>query len=298
MHPTISVILPVYNCEGYIYESIQSILEQTFGDFELLIINDGSTDKSKEIILSINDKRIQYFENRNNQGGIKALNKGLYFAKGEFIARMDADDSCMNTRFQKQLDYFRQDREVDILGTNQYIIGTNDLIFHHPGNEENRVRLLLQPAVAHSSVMMKRHVLLKNKLYYDKAALHAEDYKLWVDSSLCGLSVKNLSEYLCGYRIHDNQISRTQSDIQEIVTNQIRLAYAKYFFNDVIDGYEKEYLLLLLGCKEHVEEKLLMRIKNVYQRLKNKNKEKLCFRQNIFECFLQQRLLNIKHTQV
>ncbi len=294
VHPTISVILPVYNCEDYIYESVQSILEQTFGDFELLIINDGSTDKSKQIILSLDDKRIRYLENRTNQGLIKTLNKGLHFSEGEFIARMDADDLCVNTRFQMQLEYFRQERNVDILGTNQYIIGTNERILHQSDNEENKVRLLLQPAVAHSSVMIKKRALIRNKLYYDKAALYAEDYKLWIDSSLCGLSIQNLPEYLCGYRMHENQISKIQSHIQKMVTDRIRLAYAKYFFSDIINANEKDYLLLLLGCPGYLEEEQQKRIEGLCGKLIDKNKEKLYFNQDIFECFLQYRLFNLK----
>ncbi|WP_291592385.1 glycosyltransferase family 2 protein [Bacteroides sp.] len=294
MHPIISVILPVYNCEDYIYESVQSILEQTFEDFELLIINDGSTDESKQIILSLDDKRIRYLENRTNQGLIKTLNKGLYFSKGAFIARMDADDLCVNTRFQMQLEYFRQERNVDILGTNQYIIGTNERILHQSNNEENKVRLLLQPAVAHSSVMIKRQALIRNKLYYDKAALYAEDYKLWIDSSLCGLSIQNLPEYLCGYRIHENQISKIQSHIQKMITDEIRLAYAKYFFSDIINGNEKDYLLLLLGCSDYLGEEQLKRVEGLCRKLVNKNKERVYFCQDIFECFLQYRLFNLK----
>lgn len=294
MHPTISVILPVYNCEEYIYESVQNILEQTFENFELLIINDGSTDKSKQIIMSLNDKRIRYIENRNNQGLIKALNKGLYFAEGEFIARMDADDLCVNIRFQKQLEYFRQEHNVDILGTNQYIVGTNNRILHQLNNEENKVKLLLQPAVAHSSVMMKRESLNKNRLYYDKMALHAEDYKLWVDSSLSGLSIHNLPECLCGYRVHDNQISNTQAHIQKMVADEIRLSYAKYFFKDIIDGKEKEYLLLLLGFTDYLEDGQIRRIEELYHRLIKRNKEKLYFCQSVFERFLYHRLLNLK----
>ena len=130
LNPSISVILTVYNAEKYVSKSILSILNQTYTDFELLIINDGSTDSSKDIIGGFQDKRIKYIENSNNQGLIKTLNKGLYFAKGEFIARMDADDLCKECRFEKQIDFFRQDNEVDILGTYQYVINENRYINH------------------------------------------------------------------------------------------------------------------------------------------------------------------------
>lgn len=180
MKPLLSVILPVYNAEQYIQESVECILNQTFENFEFLIINDGSTDQSKEIILSFNDKRILYVENRKNQGLIKTLNKGLHFSSGQYIARMDADDLCHNSRFEKQMEYFKRNKQIDILGTNQYIIGTEVKIIHKISNEENKIRLLLQPVVGHSTVMLKKEALAKNNLYYDRFALYAEDYKLWV----------------------------------------------------------------------------------------------------------------------
>lgn len=297
MNPIVSVILPAYNAEDYISGSMESILNQTFEDYEFLIVNDGSIDRSKERIMSYQDKRIKYFENKSNQGLIKTLNKALYLAKGEYIARMDADDLCDCSRFQKQLDFFRQDKEVSILGTNQYIVDSEDVISHPLVNEENRIHLLLEPVVGHSSVMMKTKPLLINRLYYDKYALHAEDYKLWVDSSLCGLSIKNIREPLCGYRKHNNQISRTQGHVQKLVANQIRLGYAKYFFNNVVQGREKEYLLLLLGSSLFCDKKLMENVEYIYNCLLRENSRSRCFEQNFFESFFTQRFFNLKNNQ-
>src|SRR5688572_2119038 len=106
--PKVSVILPVYNGEKYLREAIESILCQTYEDFEFIIINDGSTDKSEEIILSYKDGRIVYSKNEFNKGLIYSLNKSIELASGELIARMDADDIAFPDRLQKQVDYFEK----------------------------------------------------------------------------------------------------------------------------------------------------------------------------------------------
>lgn len=293
--PTISVILPVYNSEEYVSESINSILSQTFEDFEFLIINDGSTDQSKDIIMSHNDKRINYIENMLNQGLIKTLNKGLHFAHGQYIARMDADDLCQNSRFEKQIDYFRSDRQIDILGTNQYIIGTCDKIIHKLSNEENKIRLLLQPVVGHSTVMIKKEALDKNNLYYDRFALYAEDYKLWVDARLCNLFIENINECLCGYRIHEKQISNTESVIQRHIADKIRIAYAKNFFYNIIDGNEREYLFLIHGINSSLKNIFIEKIEELYLKLLLENSLNGFFNIYLFDDFFKHKMLNIRN---
>lgn len=293
--PLISVILPVYNTEEFVEKSILSILNQTFEDFELLLINDGSTDKSKDIMLSFLDKRIRYIENKNNQGLIRSLNKGLYLSKGQFIARMDADDLCKKERFEKQIDFFQNDNDVDILGTGQYVIGENRCIDHKLTNEENVIHLLLEPPVAHSSVLIKRKNIKLNKLYYDKKALHAEDYKLWIDSSLCGMSIKNIKEYLCGYRFHSNQVSAMNFETQKYISHRLRLGYANRYFN--IIGRETEYLTLLMGLNvksKGVFEKVL----KIHDYLLAENKRKRKFDTQLFESFLNERFLVFINNQL
>lgn len=116
-NPEISVILPVYNAEKYIRNSIESILHQSFKDFELIIINDGSIDNSGAIISSFNDVRIHYYTNDTNLGLIKTLNKSINLSKGRYIARMDADDICMPNRFEKQVAFMESHPSVVLCGT-------------------------------------------------------------------------------------------------------------------------------------------------------------------------------------
>ena len=111
----VSIVIPVYNAEKYIKEAIESILNQTFSNFEFIIIDDGSIDATEEIIKSFKDSRIVYIKNEKNLGLIKTLNKGISIARGEFIARMDSDDISMPQRFELQLDVFKKYKGVDIV---------------------------------------------------------------------------------------------------------------------------------------------------------------------------------------
>src|SRR4051812_27484223 len=104
-NPSISVILPAYNCERFIGSAVQSVLSQTTTDFELIIIDDGSTDHTAEVILGITDKRIRFYRNDRNSGLVYTLNRGIALAEGDFIARMDGDDLCKQSRFEVQLEY-------------------------------------------------------------------------------------------------------------------------------------------------------------------------------------------------
>jgi glycosyltransferase involved in cell wall biosynthesis len=292
----VSVILPVYNGQMHVLDSIDCILKQTVEDFELIIINDGSTDKSKEIILSKKDNRISYIENKNNQGLIKTLNKGLYYAKGRYIARMDADDLCDRRRFEKQIDFFNLNKEIDILGITQYVINGNRIIPNTATWQENNIRLLLEPVVGHSSVMIKKESMGNNRLYYDKNALYAEDYKLWVDASLCGLRIANLQEALCGYRYHENQISNLKFYPQQLTANAIRLQYAKVYFNDLINSYEADYLCFITGRVPNKDSLSKLRdYEQLSEKMIEKNRKHQYFILDAFEKFLLNALNNISN---
>ncbi len=122
MNPTISVVMPVYNGAKYLKEAIESVLNQSFKDFELILINDGSTDSSESIIKSFDEPRIVYLNNGGNLGLSKSFNKGIIAAKGTYIARMDADDVSLPNRFEIQLDYLDTHPNIGVIGTNIILI--------------------------------------------------------------------------------------------------------------------------------------------------------------------------------
>src|SRR5690606_5902322 len=158
-----SVILPAYNAELYLREAIDSVLTQTFNDFELIVLNDGSIDQTENIILSYDDSRIIYVKNEQNLGLIGTLNKGMALAKGKYIARMDADDICFPERFEKQVAFLENNKEYIICGTSAYRFH-NDILdrkaFNVPLSDESiRVRLLFNSGFIHPSVMFRADIV-------------------------------------------------------------------------------------------------------------------------------------------
>ena len=167
-NPKISVLMPVYNAERFLQEAIDSILNQTFKDFEFLIINDASTDNSKKIILSYDDKRIRYFENKKNLALPTTLNKGLRLAKANYIARMDADDVSLPNRLEEQLFIIEKDDNVGLVTSWIAMIdekNNNKGYWHidieNSSSEEIFYTLFFENCLAHSSVLIKKDIVLK-----------------------------------------------------------------------------------------------------------------------------------------
>lgn len=210
--PRISVLMSVYNGELYLRQAIDSILGQTFPDFEFLIINDGSTDATREIILSYRDPRIRLIENEVNIGLTKSLNKGLSLARGEFIARQDADDISHPTRFEKQVEFLNTYHEVAVLGTQARYINAFGQLFRTLGWERAsndiciRWLCMFESPFIHSSVMMRSKVVKDECGGYNGDYLTNQDHELWtriVYRHVC----RNLVEPLIDFRTHSKSLS-------------------------------------------------------------------------------------------
>ena len=220
--PRISVLMTAYNAEKYLAQAIESILNQTYTDYEFIIINDGSTDDTPNIIqrYADQDSRIIFVNNKQNQGLIAVLNQGLDMARGEFIARMDADDISLPQRFAKQVAYLDANPDVGVLGT--LIHGFDKL--DAPGIQIPVVTvfdMLQQNYIAHPSVMMRKALLDKYNLRYNPDYKHCEDLELW--SRMIFLTkFHNIMEVLLMYRITGNNISTQNWDLQQATTEKIR----------------------------------------------------------------------------
>ena len=221
----VTVLLPVYNGERFLRKAIESILNQTFSDFELLIIDDGSSDSTLNIIQSYSDPRIRLFQNNKNLGLIATLNKGLSLAKGKYIARMDADDISHPSRLAKQFAYLSRHPEVGVLGAAVQIIddneNTSDKLRFPTGHEVIRWHLCFSDPIVHPSVMIRRGFV--NKVGgYNSDVLHTEDYDLWRRLSNV-TRLNNLNDVLLFLRRHKNSISSMYSTIQR--KNSIRISH-------------------------------------------------------------------------
>ncbi len=211
--PLISVILPVYNAQDFLKESIQSILKQTYKHLELIIINDGSTDNSKKIIQAFKDERIHLFDLPKNGGLIKALNYGLQQAKGKYVARMDADDISFVDRLAVQL-YYLKKTGADIIGS--YIIqkgGTDKTVKYPVKNENIKAYMLFGNPMVHPAIFFKREMIEKKVFHYSAEWKHVEDYELWI-RLMKDHKFANVPKPLLYYRISENSICFQQHDKQ------------------------------------------------------------------------------------
>lgn len=212
MTPVVSVLMPVYNCEKYVAEAVDSILCQAFRDLEFIIIDDCSTDSTGTIIRSQSDSRIRYYRNERNLGISRSLNEGLALAKGMYIARMDADDISLPGRIAAQVKYLSEHPEVGVLGSAVQRIdeqGRRLSIVESP-HEHAVLRWLLcfLTPIAHPTVMMRKEIVTQVG-GYDSSYQTAEDYDLWRRvSSITRLS--NLHSVQVLLRTHEGNASKKQ----------------------------------------------------------------------------------------
>ncbi len=200
----ITVLMPAYNAGKYIREAIKSVLEQSYQNFELLIINDGSTDDTARIVLGFNDQRIMLV-NKEHQGIAVALNTGLQMTESCYIARFDADDVCLPLRLEQQFNFLEDHPDYVLVGSDaEYIVENGDFLFNfkciaHSDEEIQRSMYVYCPFI-HSSVMYKREAVIKAG-GYDVNAHHFEDYLLWTGLAKMG-KLQNLREPLLKVRFN------------------------------------------------------------------------------------------------
>lgn len=210
--PLVTVLMPVYNGEKYLKDAMDSILNQTFADFELLVINDGSTDGSEKIIRTYSDSRIRLVNNDKNIGLVNTLNKGFELAKGDFIARMDCDDVSLRNRLTKQVKFLEKHPEVAACGTfyNLLLNGKLALVDLPADQKEMDAFMVFNCPIAHPTVMLRTSLIRQHRLTYRVEFMHAEDYDLWSRlSDFAGLA--NIREPLLNYRVHPGQITENKS---------------------------------------------------------------------------------------
>lgn len=219
----VSVVMPVYNGEQFLKAAIESILNQTFNDFEFIIINDGSTDKSLKIAQSFDDKRIKIIQNPTNKGLVFSLNTGVAEANGKYIARMDADDIALPKRLEKQVDFLKSNPNFVMVGCSATTIDTKNKKIGRWNVKTSAIdikrKLVFGAPFIHPSILIEKRILLE--FPYKKAWFPAEDYFLWFQIAQ-KYQVANINEPLLLYRIHDNKISKNSNFQQAIKAKQVQ----------------------------------------------------------------------------
>jgi glycosyltransferase involved in cell wall biosynthesis len=204
--PGVTVLMPVFNGERFLREAIDSLLQQTYRDFELLILNDGSTDGSRAIVRSYADPRIRLIEHERNRGLTATLNRGLAEASSDLIARQDADDLSSPNRLAKQVEFFKLHPDVALVGTQARFIdergySSGGILQRACSHDSIKWDLLFDNSFTHSSVMFRKRVVRGELGGYDETFSYCQDYELW-SRIATSHHVANLSESLVGYRVH------------------------------------------------------------------------------------------------
>jgi glycosyltransferase involved in cell wall biosynthesis len=222
--PKVSVFMPVYNAGSYLNAAIDSILNQSFKDFEFVIVNDGSTDQSESVILSYNDPRIRLVNNPKNLGLIASLNVGLEICNGEYIVRMDQDDISLPDRIALQVSFMDQNPEIGLIGSWFEDFGDqieSKIVRYSTNDTEIRIRHLYQTHISHPTALLRTSIVQKHNIRFDPEYLHGEDYNCWVTmSAFCKLS--NYPAILVRKRDHPRSITNSFSSTMHSTCTKVK----------------------------------------------------------------------------
>jgi glycosyltransferase involved in cell wall biosynthesis len=293
MNPMITVVMPTFNSAQYVVEAANSILNQTCGDFEFLVINEyGSNDGTIELLNALDDPRIRIIQNTNKLGIAESLNVGIREARGKYIARMDSDDLSVSQRFEKQVSFMEANPKVGICGGWIQYFGKTFLIHRASGkHEELKVAMMFGCDMCHSVVMMRREALSDNDLWYS-SAYFAEDYELWTRAVHC-TEFANLQEVLGYYRARET--NRTMQNMS-VITEQEQDIYARTLRMIGMD-YKADYPERLLGgwmgflqcVPQHEWRDRLERLKGLLLDIRNRNKQNVIYDEKILlRCLYRQ----------
>ncbi len=280
--PSICVIMSVYNGERYLREAIESILNQTFTDFEFIKINDKSTDSSSKIISEFNDPRIIAIENSENIGLTKSLNKALKIASSDYIARMDCDDISLPKRFEIQKKFLDKNRDIVCVGSGTVIIDKNgnETGSKNPISDPELLRfyMILKNQMTHSSVMFRKEEILKNGPY-DEKIKYAQDYDLWSRLLIDGYKFSNTKSPLLKYRFHNSSI--TQGVTKDKAYGSSQATVYKNISN-YINCSENDFLIFIESLHQHrvdslkqafIAQNTLLKFKNAFLKIEKVSEE-------------------------
>jgi glycosyltransferase involved in cell wall biosynthesis len=262
--PKVTVLMTVYNGEKFVHEAINSILTQTLQDFEFLIINDGSTDQTRNIISSYKDSRIILIDNDSNLGITRSLNRGLNLAQGEFIARLDSDDIAEPERLARQVSFLEANPNVTLVGSWYRTIDEqgNILEKHTLPCDCIKIRwgLLFYTPFIHSSVTFRKDDVLQKVGLYNEDFIYTQDHELWVRIAKI-FPVANLDEYLMQYRVHASSVTLFHETHQYDLLFQNCISYMSTVlnYNQSSEAIDKEIfrkMQFLLNYSEYQDWKI------------------------------------------
>ena len=283
MTPLVSILMPVYNTAPYLREAVDSMLAQTFADFELIVLDDCSPDNAQAILDTYTDARIVRYRGERNEGLSNVLNVGIGMARGKYIARMDSDDISLPDRLQTQVDYLESHPDVDLCSCAMELFGAREGLWVRDADPDKvKITALFFSPILHASSLWRREAFERHHLRFEQQMVPAEDYDLWCRALVAGLRLVNLPDALYRYRIREGQATadaaKTSPKEREVRARYLRAAFPS-LSDKAIDGLadlpalsgctlgRKLSWLVLLNLKHHFfsQSKLVRRLVRYYR---------------------------------
>lgn len=229
MNPLVSILMPVYKTAPYLREAMDSMLSQTFTDFELIVLNDCSPDDAEAVLDNYTDPRIVRYKGEKNAGLSNVLNVGIGMARGKYIARMDSDDISLPQRLQIQVEYLETHPEIDLVSVGMQLFGAREDVWIREQNPEKvKINALFHSPILHASSVWRKDSFESQGLRFRQRMVPAEDYDLWARALVKGLKLVNLPDVLYKYRMHPSQATlqtdKTSAKSREVQQEYLRLA--------------------------------------------------------------------------
>jgi glycosyltransferase involved in cell wall biosynthesis len=241
MAPLVSILMPVFKTAPYLREAMDSMLCQTFQDFELIVLDDCSPDNAEEILDTYDDPRIVRYKGEKNVGLSNVLNVGIGMARGKYIARMDSDDISLPQRLQVQVEYLETHPDIDLVSVGMRLFGAKEATWIRELNPEKvKIEAMFHSPVLHASSVWRKDAFEKQGLRFRQEMVPAEDYDLWVRAMLRGLKLVNLPEVLYEYRIHDAQAT-LQADKTAAKSREVQMAYLQEALPSLSDSNREAF---------------------------------------------------------
>lgn len=279
----VTVFIPIYNSEKYIKETLKSIINQTYDNLEILIIDDGSTDRSLEIINEFKDKRIKILKNETNKGIPYTRNRGLKNSNGKYIAIMDSDDISMKDRIEKQVNYLQTHPNIDLVSSNikkfsnnrfeNFIYRIHSEFKKYLNDTQVKYNMIFSNPIPNTSVMIRKETIEKLNLRYDEKFFVAQDYNFWVDMILSNCKLIVMKDVLLEYRTGHMNITKFSSlnkkNIRKEIIFNIKDKMLNYYKIELSD-YEKRMFFEFFGEEriEKINEIYIEKIIEILEKIK------------------------------
>lgn len=238
--PKVSILMPVCKTAPYLREAVDSILAQTYSNFELIVLNDCSPDNAEEILDRYADPRIVRYRGEKNVGLANVLNIGLEMVRGEYVCRMDSDDISLPNRIERQIDYLEEHPDIDLCSCGMQLFGSKEGLWTRTNNPEQvKIEALFYSPVLHASSIWRKASFERYELHFRQEMVPAEDYDLWCRALTHGLRLVNIDECLYQYRIRPDQATEDTLSTQQ-KEREVKETFLHHIFPQATESDTKQ----------------------------------------------------------